>query len=189
MPPGKRGPGRKEPRWSAERRAGQRHWPVDLRVCSREIGPTARRATGAAFRAQRLSALCPPHFGEEKEDGASPRRKEKGTSGALAETTSMRESKNRCALFSPYPAGGGSTPRRGGGVGFAPQARSRGMRNPTRLAALADLPLQGRVKKCQWQLSALISAEYALAASVGTPRPRLAGGRRGATDLDRRLRW
>ena len=31
MPPGKRGPGRKEPRWSAERRAGQRHWPVDLR--------------------------------------------------------------------------------------------------------------------------------------------------------------
>src|SRR5205823_12458706 len=32
MPPGKRGPGRKEPRWSAERRAGQRHWPVDLRV-------------------------------------------------------------------------------------------------------------------------------------------------------------
>jgi len=60
MPPGKRGPGRKEPRWSAERRAGQRHWPVDLRPNSLEIGPTARRATGAAFRAQRLSALCPP---------------------------------------------------------------------------------------------------------------------------------
>src|SRR5439155_23578157 len=28
-----------------------------------EIGPTARRATGAAFRTQRLSALCPPHSG------------------------------------------------------------------------------------------------------------------------------
>src|SRR5437660_12130577 len=101
----------------------------------------------------------------------------------------MKESENRCAVFSPYPAGGGSTPRRGGGVGFAPQAPTSwkeephpgSLRSPT-------LPLQGRVKN-RVATSALISAEYALTASVGTPRPRLAGGRRGATDLDRRLRW
>src|SRR5439155_8204076 len=59
----------------------------------------------------------------------------------------MKESKNRCALFSPYPAGGGSTPRRGGGVGFAPQAPSARREGPHHGSLRSPtLPLQGRVK-------------------------------------------
>ena len=61
----------KSPRWSAERRAGQRHWPA---VPSAEgIGPTARRATGCGDPHRRLSALHPPSSGDRNagEPGAS----------------------------------------------------------------------------------------------------------------------
>ena len=61
MPPGKRGPGSTRSRGGAPKGA-----PASVigRLISglAEIGPTARRATGAAFRAQRLSALCPPQW-------------------------------------------------------------------------------------------------------------------------------
>src|SRR6266550_4389034 len=40
-----------------------------------EIGPTARRATGAAFRTQRLSALCRPSPLEGQRKDQSPGRK------------------------------------------------------------------------------------------------------------------
>src|SRR5439155_3863196 len=63
--------GRKTPRWSAERRAGQRHWPAI--PGDPGIGPTARRATGCGVPHQRLSALCPPRFsGREKGTTAYP---------------------------------------------------------------------------------------------------------------------
>src|SRR6266849_6155482 len=45
------------PRWSAERRAGQRHWPVI--PGDPGIGPTARRATGAAFRTSAFRRSAP----------------------------------------------------------------------------------------------------------------------------------
>jgi hypothetical protein len=44
------------PRWSAERRAGQRHWPVV--PGDPGIGPTARRVTRCGVPHQRLSVLC-----------------------------------------------------------------------------------------------------------------------------------
>src|SRR5438034_1393250 len=45
---------------------------------------------------------------------------------------------------SPYPAGGGSTPRRGGGVGYVPQIPSEHEAGtPPRLAARADPPPAG----------------------------------------------
>jgi hypothetical protein len=52
--------GQKSPRWSAERRAGQRHWPVV--PGDPGIGPTARRATGCGVPHQRLSALRSPRI-------------------------------------------------------------------------------------------------------------------------------
>ena len=57
---GKHGPGPKNPRRSAERRAGLRHWPVISG--DPEMGPTARRTTGAAYPHQRFPALRSPHF-------------------------------------------------------------------------------------------------------------------------------
>src|SRR6266550_7470437 len=73
---GKRGPGSKGSRGGAPRGA-----PASVigRLISGEpeIGPTARRATGAAFRAQRLSALCPPLRGAHGRR-RTPRRKEQG---------------------------------------------------------------------------------------------------------------
>jgi len=47
------------PRWSAERRAGRRHRPVISG--DPEIGPTARRATGAAFRTSACRRSASPH--------------------------------------------------------------------------------------------------------------------------------
>src|SRR5436190_19070151 len=75
---GKRGPGSKGSRGGAPRGA-----PASVigRLISGEpeIGPTARRATGAAFRAQRLSALCPARSRRgEKEDGAPGATKQYG---------------------------------------------------------------------------------------------------------------
>ena len=48
---------RKTPRWSAERRAGQRHWPVI--PGDPGIGPTARRATGCGVPPAPVGALLP----------------------------------------------------------------------------------------------------------------------------------
>ena len=89
MPAGKRGPGSTRSRGGAPKGA-----PASVigRLISglAEIGPTARRATGAAFRAQRLSALCPPSFCRgEKEDGVP---------GA---DQTLRAAKRWLRLFSP----------------------------------------------------------------------------------------
>ena len=82
MPPGKRGPGSTRSRGGAPKGA-----PASVigRLISglAEIGPTARRATGAAFRAQRLSALCPLVYrGERKTAYPAPANNTGG--GALA---------------------------------------------------------------------------------------------------------
>ena len=53
---------REMPRWSAERRAGRRHRPVISG--EPEIGPTARRATGAAFRTSACRRSAPSRDGE-----------------------------------------------------------------------------------------------------------------------------
>ena len=55
----KRGPDRKMPQWSAERRAGLRHWPVISG--EPEIGPVREAGHyGAALPHRRLSALRSP---------------------------------------------------------------------------------------------------------------------------------
>src|SRR5690349_8337799 len=51
---------RKTPQQGAERRAGPRHGPVISG--DPEIGVTARRATGAAFRTSACRRSAPPHF-------------------------------------------------------------------------------------------------------------------------------
>ena len=61
------------PRWSAERRAGQRHWPVI--PGDPGIGPTARRATGCGVPHQRLPALCPPRMVRGERDWTNLGRK------------------------------------------------------------------------------------------------------------------
>jgi len=78
---------REMPRWSAERRAGQRHWPVV--PGDPGIGPTARRATGCGVPHQRLPALRLPSFrrGTEKRERATPtpfKKSKPPGSGALA---------------------------------------------------------------------------------------------------------
>jgi hypothetical protein len=71
------------PRWSAERRAGQRHWPVISG--EPEIGPTARRATGAAFRTSACRRSASPRCGEGHEKKGVPGASQKNTgSAALA---------------------------------------------------------------------------------------------------------
>src|SRR5207249_3396960 len=64
----------RKPRWSAERRAGRRHRPVI--AGEPEIGPTARRATGAAFRTSACRRSAPLMRGHKTT--APPRRKEQG---------------------------------------------------------------------------------------------------------------
>ena len=68
------GAGRKTPRWSAERRAGQRHWPVI--PGDPGIGPTARRVTGAAFRTSASRRSASPRMARDGKAG-------KGDPGAL----------------------------------------------------------------------------------------------------------
>src|SRR5438094_8538688 len=67
-------------RWSVERRAGRRHWPVI--PGDPGIGPTARRATGAAFRtsASRRSAPLARCEGKRigQTSGAKTRREHDG---------------------------------------------------------------------------------------------------------------
>jgi hypothetical protein len=76
---------------AAERREARRPTSLagDLRAFP-EIGPTARRATGAAYPHQRLSALCFPSFFRGAENGqrgpGAPTQKPVG--GALAPATS-----------------------------------------------------------------------------------------------------
>jgi hypothetical protein len=58
---------------AAERREARR-WAIPPAISGDpEIGPTARRATGAAYPHQRLSALCSLHFFERS------RRRQRGT--------------------------------------------------------------------------------------------------------------
>ena len=76
------GAGRKTPRWSAARRAGQRHWPVV--PGDPGIGPTVRRATGCGVPHQRLSALCPPRLRWGTWDDGVPRAAKNRGGGALA---------------------------------------------------------------------------------------------------------
>jgi hypothetical protein len=64
---------REMPRWSAERRAGQRHWPVISG--EPEIGPTARRATGCGASAP---SAC--------RRSTSPRRARRGEQPGQART-------------------------------------------------------------------------------------------------------
>ena len=65
----------KMPRWSAERRAGRRHRPVISG--EPEIGPTARLATGAAFRASACRRSAPSfETGGIQDDGAPRAAKE-----------------------------------------------------------------------------------------------------------------
>src|SRR2546423_5569435 len=74
MPPGKRGPGRKEPRWRAERRGGQRHWPVDLRLTP---GDRPDREAGHGCGVPRpapVGALPPSQRGEGKAAYPAPER-------------------------------------------------------------------------------------------------------------------
>ena len=68
--PQARSRGRKTPRWSAERRAGQRHWPVI--PGDPGIGPTARRATGCGVPhpAPVGAPLPSPDAGGTQDDGA-----------------------------------------------------------------------------------------------------------------------
>src|SRR2546423_14595447 len=114
MPTGKRRPGSKGSRGGAPKGALA---SVIGRLISGEpeIGPTARRATGAAFRAQRLSALCPPqrgHTGRRR----TPRRKEQGWRSVGFEDVDEGIRKSMRAVFT-LSCRGGSTPRRGGGWG------------------------------------------------------------------------
>jgi len=70
-------------RWSAERRAGRRHRPVISG--DQEIGPTAKRTTGAAFRTSACRRSAPPRSreGHGKEGGPGAFSKNTG-SAALA---------------------------------------------------------------------------------------------------------
>ena len=70
---------RKEPRWSAERRAGLRHWPV---ISGEFFGDRPDREAGhrvRRFRTQRLSALRPPRRGGN--NGRRTRRLANNTGG------------------------------------------------------------------------------------------------------------
>src|SRR2546429_681912 len=61
------------PRWSAERRAGLRHWPV--MPGDPGIGPNRKAGHGYGDPYQRLSALRPPPLalrGTEKREGRGP---------------------------------------------------------------------------------------------------------------------
>src|SRR5712691_5031901 len=65
------GAGRKTPRWSAERRAGLRHWPVI--PGDPGIGPTARRATGCGVPHPAPVGALPPSHGARGERLDKPR--------------------------------------------------------------------------------------------------------------------
>src|SRR5207237_281141 len=58
---------RRTPQQSAERRNG-RAFPAVISG-DPEMGPTARRTTGAAFRTSACPALCSPHFLRERKNG------------------------------------------------------------------------------------------------------------------------
>jgi hypothetical protein len=132
MPFWKARPGNaKKPRWSAERRAGRRHRPVDLRNISPEIGPTARRATGGAFPTSACRRSAPLDFCGGTRDRRPPRRKELGAAerwlinpspeGRVASVASRVG--QRCTMMSlviahrlPHPAAcGGDPPHEGEG--------------------------------------------------------------------------
>jgi hypothetical protein len=70
------GAGRRTPRWSAERRAGQRHWPVI--PGDPGIGPTARRATGCGASAPAPVGAPPPAEKGKMGRRRTRRRKEYG---------------------------------------------------------------------------------------------------------------
>src|SRR5262249_9899683 len=72
------------PRWSAERRAGLRHWPVISG--DPEIGPIARRATGTAFRASAFRRSAPLAQAGSSHYGVPGAAKNTG-GGALAKST------------------------------------------------------------------------------------------------------
>jgi hypothetical protein len=76
------GAGRKTPRWSAERRAGQRHWPVISG--EPEIGPTAKRVTGCSVPHPAPPSALPPLISAR--DG----KKGKGDPGRPSKNPSRR---------------------------------------------------------------------------------------------------
>ena len=145
MPPGKRGPGSTRSRGGAPKGA-----PASVigRLISGPIaGDRPDREAGHGCGVPRPAPVgaLPPSFGAHGKT-AYPAPQRIGV--AERWLALMKESKNRCALFSPYPAGGGSTPRRGGGVGFAPQAPSARREDPTRArSACPPSPCRGGLKK------------------------------------------
>jgi hypothetical protein len=81
---------RKEPRWSAERRAGWRYQPVISG--EPEIGPTARRATGCGASAPSACRRSAPLVAGGKEDNGVPDAANNTGRAALASRVTGQQS-------------------------------------------------------------------------------------------------
>ena len=186
MPPGKRGPGRKEPRWSAERRAGQRHWPVDLRPNSRRSarprgGPRVRRSAPSACR--RSAPLNVR--GDDKErkgEARRPKIKATGPRSVGYMTSEDRNSKMEARCFTLPCRGRVDAPkgRRGGVLSASPDLAER--RTRPGLAALAHPPPAGEGEERRAQQGFTGPGKRAL---VGAGQTRCRGGSSGGLDVQR----